>query len=46
MAAKITSEEWERHKEAILAMRRSGMTVRGKCGIVDLMKADYGFTAR
>ena len=46
MAAKITPEEWEMHKETILGMRRSGLRVRGKGGIVDMMKTGHGFTAR
>lgn len=46
MAAKITPEEWETHREAILTMRKSGTKVRGEGGIVERMKEDRNFEAR
>ena len=46
MATKITPAEWETRKETILNMRRLGVKVKGKGGIVERMKEVYGFTAR
>lgn len=46
MASKITAGEWERHKDAILGMRRSGVKVKGNGGIIERMREAYGLVAR
>ena len=42
----IASTEWERHKEVIISLRRSGIVLEGGDGIIATMKKNHGFIAR
>ena len=42
----ITSADWERHREIIVGLRRSGIILEGDDGIIATMKRDHGFIAR
>jgi len=42
----IAPSEWERHRETIVSLRRSGIILEGEDGIIATMKRDYGFIAR
>jgi Clr5 domain len=42
----IPPSEWDRHREAIVRLRRSGIILEGEEGIMAIMKRDHGFEAR
>ena len=42
----IPPSEWDRYKETIVSLRRSGIILEGEEGIVAIMKRDHGFEAR
>ena len=42
----IVPSDWERHKEAIVNLRRSRIILEGEGGIMATMMKDHGFIAR
>jgi hypothetical protein len=42
----IPPREWDRYKETIISLRRSGIILEGEEGIMAIMKRDHGFEAR